>query len=492
MSSINRSTKPAPIFTHEGTRAERITPLQQLVRSVMSCMLWEDGFYEDGEKIADRIGRLVHAVSLHEAAGVALEARNNMKLRHVPLLVCRYMANHPKRTDAAGNNHTSWVSAAISEVIQRPDELSEFLALYWATNPGGKKTLSKQVKLGLAKAFAKFDEYALAKYNREKDVMLRDVLFLCHSKPADSPQDVLGKWDRRARKDLRDGNGSFRTHFSEGELLYGKLIYDQLQVPDTWEVELSQSKDKHGSWARLLNENKLGDLAFLRNLRNMLQAGIPIHEIRRAAESRAWGRVLPFRFISAAGQVPQLEPYLEQWMFKCLAGQRKLSGRTAIVIDTSPSMWGAKVSAKSDLTRFDAAAALAMLVRELSDDCHIYSFNEVATKVIPRRGFALRDVLAASRGNYSAGGLGVKMANAEGYDRIIVLTDGQWHCDDGRRVCHGPMAVAKKAIPAPLTEKAYLIDVSGNENGIGYANWLHIDGFSEAVIDYIVAYEGAQ
>ena len=34
--------------THEGAPAKQITPEQQLKRSLMACMLWEDTFCEDG------------------------------------------------------------------------------------------------------------------------------------------------------------------------------------------------------------------------------------------------------------------------------------------------------------------------------------------------------------------------------------------------------------------------------------------------------------
>jgi hypothetical protein len=41
--------KPKPgQRTHEGARARIITPEQALRRSVLSCMLWEGEFYEDG------------------------------------------------------------------------------------------------------------------------------------------------------------------------------------------------------------------------------------------------------------------------------------------------------------------------------------------------------------------------------------------------------------------------------------------------------------
>jgi 60 kDa SS-A/Ro ribonucleoprotein len=50
--------KPHP-RTHEGARARGLTPEQALRRSVLSCMLWEGEFYEDGVQIAGRIHELV-------------------------------------------------------------------------------------------------------------------------------------------------------------------------------------------------------------------------------------------------------------------------------------------------------------------------------------------------------------------------------------------------------------------------------------------------
>jgi len=77
----------SPIYTHEGAVASHITPEQQLRRSVMCCMLWENQFYEDGVSIAERISTLAKQVAPYYVANIAVEARNKMKLRHVPLLL---------------------------------------------------------------------------------------------------------------------------------------------------------------------------------------------------------------------------------------------------------------------------------------------------------------------------------------------------------------------------------------------------------------------
>lgn len=148
MSTINK--KPIKLKTHEGGTASRITPEQELTRSVMACMLWEDTFYEDGESISERITSLIKKVNSEKVAEIAIKARNEMKLRHVPLLLAVGLA---KKSDLKSN--------LLEEIIQRPDELTEFLSIYWKDK---KCPISAQVKKGLAKAFTKFDRYQLSKY----------------------------------------------------------------------------------------------------------------------------------------------------------------------------------------------------------------------------------------------------------------------------------------------------------------------------------------
>lgn len=444
----SRHTQPV---TFEGTPAKRLTDVQALRRAVASCLLWEDQFYEDGEAIADRIKRLTLAVPAPEAAAIARQARNQWNLRHAPLWIARWLASGTVAQKAE-------VAALLADIIQRPDELTEFLALYWKD---GKTPLAASVKRGLAKAFQRFDAYALAKYNRADAIKLRDVLFLVHAKPKDDAQAVTWK----------------------------QLVDGTLPTPDTWEVALSSGADKRETWTRLLTEGKLGALALLRNLRNMQEAKVPEGLIRAALAVADAERVLPFRFVAAARYAPRLESALEAAMFRASAGMDKLPGRTALVVDTSPSMWMAKVSAKSEMDRFDAAAALAILCREACESVDVYAFNKRAYEVPSRRGFALRDALAATKGNASCGGLAVQLANQRGYDRIIVLTDGQWHTANLGGGMFAREAPAVEVAPAPLTEKAYLINVAAHRNAVGSRKWTMIDGWSEATLDYIRACE---
>ena len=82
--------------THEGGLAKRISLEQQLRRSVMACLLWENTFYEDGIEIAERIADLILQVKPEFVSALAIEAREQMKLRHIPLLLTRELARKSK------------------------------------------------------------------------------------------------------------------------------------------------------------------------------------------------------------------------------------------------------------------------------------------------------------------------------------------------------------------------------------------------------------
>ncbi len=421
--------------THEGAPAKRITDEQALRRSVLACLLWENQFYEDGVEIAGRIRELVPRVEAAKVAALAVEAREAMKLRHAPLYLVREMARHA--------SHRALVSETLPRVIQRADELAEFVAIYWAD---GRAPLSGQVKKGLAAAFPKFDEYALAKYDRAGAVRLRDVLFLCHARPNDAAQAALWK----------------------------RLIDGELATPDTWEVALSAGGDKCSSWERLLAERRLGALALLRNLRNMKDAGVGEDLVLGALAAMKTERVLPFRFLAAARYAPQWEEALERAMFRSVEAREKLPGRTVLLVDVSGSMTAA-LSGRSEMLRTDAAYGLAVLLREIADEVSLYTFSDTLKRVPARRGFALRDALDQSQ-PHNGTRLGAALEKIdERYDRLIVITDEQAH----------------DRVPAPKG-RGYVVNVAGYRNGVGYGPWTHIDGWSESVVEYIRELERAE
>jgi hypothetical protein len=440
---LNVTAQAKPVFTHEGAPAFlHLTPLQALRRSVLSCLLWENEFYEDGQSIAARIEKLAEEVKVTELAALAIEAREKYNLRHVPLLLLCALAKRGVKS--------SIVSETIFQTIQRADELTELCAIYWRN---GKVPLSAQMKKGLARAFGKFNAYQLAKYNRDGQVKLRDVLRLVHAKPN-----------------------------AEQEEVWKKLMNGTLESPDTWEVALSGGANKKETFTRLLLEKKLGYLALLRNLRNMQESGVDANLIRGAIlERRGADKVLPFRFTAAARIVPMFEPELDAALLTGIMQMETLQGRTAILVDVSGSM-NERLSAKSDLTRRDAAATLASI---FPGNCRVFAFADVITEVPPRKGMAGVDAI----NNCPRGGTRLFDAIEEinkkvPYDRIVVITDEQ---TTGFKRQHFEQS-ALQTCPAPKG-KGYIINVASAQNGVGYGPWVHIDGFSEQVINFILEHE---
>ena len=455
----NVKTKRSHLYSDErlaggmGNRAAKQDAESQLRRCVMSCMLWENIAYETGGQVALNIQSLVPKVDPEVVAAIAVEARDQQKLRHVPLYIVRLMA--------ALDTHKHLVADTLFQVVRRPDELTEFLSIYWKTNKG--KTLSAQVKRGLARAFQKFNRYQLSKWDRSgKEISIRDVMFLVHPTPKDNEQGEL--WKELANK--------------------------QLGSADTWEVSLSAGADKRETFERLLSEGKLGASAFLKNLRNMTQAGVARHVLNEAFNTIKTDVLVPLDFIKAAVICPEYTRQIESMMFRSLADSPKLSGHTIFVVDISGSM-NSPLASKSIFTRMEAGLAMAVLASEMCDSISVYatagndgSRIHKTRRVKPYRGFALSDEIRGMYRELGGGGIFTRQCLEYIYkqeqeaDRIIVFSDSQ-DCDLNNKV------------PKPFGKYNYIIDVSCHKNGVNYDGvWTaEIAGWSEAFLKYIYLYE---
>jgi len=160
----------------------------------MSCLLWEDTYYENGKDIADRVKDLVGQVSNEDARQVLYDAKLKIKLRHMPLYLLTLFAEK------------KWLDKDdVSKICTRVYDMTELLSLYWKD---GKKPLSYQLIKGLTQAIPDFDEYKFAKYNRSSTLKLRDVFRIVRLKPKDDTQSAL----------------------------YKRVVADELVVPNTWKV----------------------------------------------------------------------------------------------------------------------------------------------------------------------------------------------------------------------------------------------------------------
>lgn len=453
MASSNVSVRGAhKKTTHEGGPASpHLTPLQSLERTLNTCMLFEDTFYEGGVPIADRLKSLVaQCCARGESLSVmdlAINARTNLNLRHAPLLIAIELVR----------NNSEHARICVSSVIMRADEPAELLSMWKGGTEKRTQSFPKALLKGINDSLPRFDEYQLAKWDRSsRHFKLRDVIRLCHPKPP-SP----------AHSDL-----------------WKRAIEGTLSTPDTWETSLSSGADKKETFERLLHEDKLGGLALLRNLRNMVDSGVSPSLITEKLNEHPFKRVLPFRFINADKHAPSLGAPLEAAMLRSSSSFPRLKGSTVLLIDVSGSMQ-APISMKSDMQRWEAAAALAIHAREISESPRIFWFDhpgrywgkpketrgygEISSAT---RGFALRSAIKSHVGGGTD--LGNAVRNMPECDRLIIFTDEQsaTHVPDRPDIAH-----------------RYICNVASYQNGVRYDHFTHVSGFSEQLLTWITATE---
>ena len=433
-----------------------------LRRCVMACLLWEDMAYETGSVSGENIASLIPQVEPGIVAEICIEARQKQKLRHAPLFIAREMARLPA--------YNKYLDTVLPKIITRADMLTDFVALYFDKKGDRKQAknakLTAKVKKGLAAAFGNFKEYHFAKYNRDSPVRLRDVMFMVHPKPENK----------------------------EREALYKRIADDTLKTPNTWETQLSAGKDKKKVFTKLIEDGAIGGLAFLRNLRNMEQAGVDPGVMQKGFDNLHAANLLPLNFIAADQHSKIYNDQIEKAMLDTFTKRPKLKGHTIFVLDVSGSM-GARVSSHSEFNRMDAGIALTILARECCERATIYltagsdGLRKHKTEAIKaRRGFALRDQIKTQISKMGGGGIFTVQAlehiqNEMGttpVDRIIIFSDSQ-DCDRG-----------SNKVPKPFGKTNYIVDVSAHKHGINYKGaWTaEISGWSESFLDYIQAAEG--
>lgn len=112
-----------------------------------------------------------------------------------------------------------------------------------------------------------------------------------------------------------------------------------------------------------------------------------------------------------------------------------------------------------------------MLVREVCDSCRVFTFSDRLCEVASYRGLPLVKNVIDSQphsGTYLGKAI-AELFNYASFDRLIVVTDEQSH----DKVSH------------PGVKHGYVINVASYQNGVGYGQWTHIDGWSERVLDFI-------
>lgn len=452
------------VVNHAGAAAYTLTPEMELYSAVVTASL-QDQFYEKSTEKLERLRTLIAKNDPGFVARLAVYTRERMYLRSVPTVLTVELAKVHKGDNLVGK--------LTGRVIQRADEITEILAYYAVANER-KETkklnhLSKQLQKGLAVAFNKFDEYQFAKYNRKTDITLKDALFIVHPKAKDDAQQAL----------------------------FNKIVEDNLDTPYTWETALSAAgQAKYDSeyakkeafkwvWTELIESGKLGYMAALRNVRNMLDYNVDTQYLKKVfqmlADKKAVmnAKQLPFRYLSAYreiknirhGYITELKRALEKALQTSVAHLKGFDEYTKVVIacDVSGSMQQ-PISAKSTVLLYDIGLLLAMLLQHKCKHVVTGMFGDSwkTVSMSPDNILGNIDEFYRREGEvgYSTNGYLVldDLINKRYVaDKIMLFTDGQlWDSNTGNTSASNSMSAkwTKYKQIAP-NAKLYLFNLAG-------------------------------
>ena len=481
------------LTNHAGATAYGLDERLELYSAVVTTSL-SDTFYEKADERMERVRMLIELNEPDFVARLAVYTRQRMHLRSVSLMLAVELAKLQ-----SGN---STVGKTVRQVVQRADEITELLAYYQLANArtGAKKLnkLSKQVQRGLSAAFNAFDEYQFAKYDRAGEIKLKDALFLVHPKAVNEQQQAV----------------------------FNKIAQGTLDIPYTWETALSalgqQKFHNEGQkilafraqWEKLIFSGKLGYMATLRNLRNMLEAGVSSQAMERVCaylsdrDAVAKSRQLPFRFLAAYREIKGLSSGLAAMVLDALenavahsaANIRGFGSDTSVCIacDVSGSMQ-TPVSAKSKVQLYDIGLMLGMLLQSRCAQVQTGMFGDTWKIVNVSRKNILGNVQEFYRREgevgYSTNGYKViqdLIARRQIVDKIMLFTDCQlWNSDSTQVAATATLSAQwmqyKKLAPKA---KLYLFDLAGHGQApvdVRANDVYLIAGWSDKVFDVLNA-----
>lgn len=397
MGKFNQSASLKSV-NHEGAAAFVLKNKERLTTQVLTSFLNESKYY--GDNTSDLFLTASHLVEKDPkfVANLARYARKEMHLRSVAHLLTAIVAKHvPSKP---------YIKEVVADVVERPDDILEILACYVKLYG---KPIPNGLKKALGNAMHKFNEYSFSKYSGEnKEFRFRDVLRLTHVKPKDK----------------------------EEEELFRRILKDELEKAKRWETELSARGNTAEVWEELIAEKKIGYMAALRNLRNMIAAQPQnigdVYEFLGQRDRVLASKQLPFRFYSAFKAIDGLPnsshavDALEQAIIHSVENLPRLPGKTVIGIDISISMqW--YTSGNSDLLCVDIAKLMAVIAAHMCDDVRIFIFD---TKINELDFTLKKGILRSARDIFELGGgtnvaLPIERMISESIyaDRVLLFSD---------------------------------------------------------------------
>jgi len=475
--------KPVKTTNLAGGSAFKQDTKTELVSAVLTTFL-AGSYYDTADTRMKRISELADTVAGTGADGqrflckLALYTRNRFHLRSVTHLLGAHIAL------LVDSHNVPEKRAFFKALAERPDDIVQTLSAYKSLYKG--QPIPSALKRGFADKLTELSAYQLGKYKGGKgNLSLIDAVNICHPK----------------------GNEQLSA-----------LMNGTLESPETWEVLLSAAgsdpEKKSQVWADLVNEDKLGYMAALRNLRNISKQSDEatldkVLNVIADPERVAKSKQLPFRFWSAykvaqnEGLPRKVITALDTALDHAVANCPVLPGKTLVAVDFSGSM-SASVNGRKDGTTCREIATLLGVIcgrRMEADFCYfgddtkfhgIHPTNSVMGQMEIISGFNqnYRRPHGQSADNTHVGH-GTSIASIlnradKAYDRILIFSDMQaWS---------GSVAGSLSNYIRHFDAKPYIYSVDLRGHGTspfntGNSKLFQLAGFSDKIFDLIGASE---
>jgi 60 kDa SS-A/Ro ribonucleoprotein len=277
--NVKQTPKQPDVINHQGGGSYQLDPKMEMV-SILATG-FDNTYYE---KLTDRETRfktLIVDIAKKEPEFVAkalVYSRAVLGQRSVsqfgavaltPLLSGRavarkFFSKRDKKSNKGG-------------IVFRLDDILEIVACYQHFNPG--KPLPNSMKKGFKAALEAADAYELAKYQgKNKQVSLVDVINLVHPTPSEMMQETF--------KQLMTGTLKQFNTVEDKNTKAGQEVAAKVKAGTITKVEAEKELQvaKESNYAELIKTRKIGYLALLRNLRNIVGTTNNAELIKEACE----------------------------------------------------------------------------------------------------------------------------------------------------------------------------------------------------------------
>lgn len=404
MSRFNQKQSPVKSMNFAGGESFDQYPELELV-SILLTSFGQDQYYRSSDDTFQRLKELIAVCDKKLVAQAIIFARTKFGMRSISHVAASELAKHIGGKD--------WAKNFFKNVIYRPDDITEILSYHKAKNG----TISHAMRKGLAKAFDKFDAYSLAKYRgSDKAFKLIDAVNLCHPEPVENNAEALAA-----------------------------LVKGELKSFDTWETNLSaagsDSKAKAQVWTSLLTEKKLGYLALLRNLRNIMEQAPDVLQMAlESLTSRDFIRkslIFPFQYLTAYKQFESMNTRQSRIVMEALSKAVDIScenvkelgftGNTLVAVDNSSSM-DSPVTNSEHMKKSELGALFGIVfakaingdIMEFGDTSRYISYTLNTDSMDFAAGFQSKNKVGHGTNFHSI------FENADKkYDRILIFSDMQ-------------------------------------------------------------------